>query len=40
VIHGAAPDAVRLDGTEVRATDGRFVLPNAGSGFKAEFGIG
>ncbi|MEA2247270.1 MAG: alpha-glucosidase, partial [Solirubrobacteraceae bacterium] len=40
VIHGAAPDAVRLDGKDVRAIDGRFVLPNAGSGFKAEFGIG
>jgi alpha-glucosidase len=40
VVHGAAPDAVALDGTDVAPTAGRFVLPNAGSGFTAEFDAG
>ena len=36
VVHGAAPSVVRLDGEELDATDGRFVLPNSGSGFLVE----
>jgi alpha-glucosidase len=39
VVHGAAPDAVRLDGADVSAEDGRFVLPNAGSGFTVELDL-
>jgi len=37
VIHGAAPDTVRLDGTELRHSSGRFVVPNAGTPFAIEF---
>jgi alpha-glucosidase len=37
VIHGAAPDTVRLDGAELRNTSGRFVVPNAGTPFALEF---
>jgi len=37
VIHGAAPDTVRLDGTELRPSDGRFVIPNAGTSFTVDF---
>jgi alpha-glucosidase len=40
VVHGAAPGAVRLDGAEVTAQDGRFVLPDAGSGFTVELDAG
>ncbi|MDQ6673675.1 MAG: hypothetical protein M3069_23520 [Chloroflexota bacterium] len=39
VIHGAVPETVRLDGTEVRASGGRFVLPNPGAGFTVDFGL-
>jgi alpha-glucosidase len=39
VVHGAAPQAVRLDGREVTATGGRFVLPNTGVGFTVEFDV-
>ncbi|MCA1648039.1 MAG: alpha-glucosidase, partial [Chloroflexi bacterium] len=39
VIHGAAPDTVRLDGAELRASAGRFVVPNAGTGFTVDFGL-
>jgi alpha-glucosidase len=37
VLHGAAPDAVRVDGTAVDGTDGRFSFANAGTGFTVEF---
>ncbi len=37
VVHGADPAAVLVDGEEIRADDrGRFVIPNAGAGFRAE----
>ncbi len=36
VVHGAAPARVRLDGAEVAAREGRFLLPNAGAGFLVE----
>jgi alpha-glucosidase len=36
VVHGAAPSVVHLDGVEVPATDGRFVLPNAGTPFRVQ----
>jgi alpha-glucosidase len=39
VIHGAAPPIVRLDGIELPASDGRFVLPNAGTSFTLDFAI-
>jgi alpha-glucosidase len=39
VIHGAAPDTVRLDGTDLRSTGGHFTLPNAGTGFALEFAL-
>ena len=39
VVHGAAPATVRLDGEGVAARDGRFVIPNAGTGFTAEFEV-
>src|ERR1700730_2735734 len=39
VIHGASPDTVRLDGTELRRAGGHFVLPNAGSGFTIAFDL-
>jgi alpha-glucosidase len=39
VIHGASPDTVRLDGTEVRATGGYFLLANSGTPFTVEFGL-
>jgi alpha-glucosidase len=39
VVHGAAPAAVRLDGAEVGAADGRFVLPNAGADLLVELGL-
>jgi alpha-glucosidase len=37
VVHGAAPDTLAVDGEELRATDGRFRIPNAGAGFSAVF---
>ena len=39
VIHGAAPDTVRLGETDLRASGQHFVLPNAGRGFVIEFGV-
>jgi alpha-glucosidase len=39
VIHGAAPTTLSLDGEELNASEGRFVIPNRGEGFIAEFGI-
>ena len=39
VVHGAAPDAATVDGEQVRASDGRFVLPNAGAELMAEFDV-
>jgi alpha-glucosidase len=37
VVHGAAPDTVQLDGDPVGPDEGGFLLPNAGTGFAAEF---
>ncbi|HKG52159.1 MAG TPA: TIM-barrel domain-containing protein [Actinomycetales bacterium] len=37
VIHGAAPETVRHDGAELRATGQHFVLSNSGTGFTVEF---
>ena len=37
VIHGATPQAARLDGVEVRATGPAFMLPNAGTRFVLDF---
>jgi alpha-glucosidase len=39
VIHGATPDAVRLDGTELRRADGHLAVPNSGGPFTAEFDL-
>jgi alpha-glucosidase len=39
VIHGAAPGTMRVDGKELAPADGRFVLPNDGDGFTAEFEV-
>jgi alpha-glucosidase len=39
VVHGAAPAAVRLDGTQVGAADGRFVLPDAGADLVVELDL-
>jgi alpha-glucosidase len=49
VVHGASPDAIRLDGREVGRTDSdpatrqregaRFVLPNSGTGFSVDFDV-
>ena len=39
VIHGAAPETVRLGETDLRASGQHFVLPNAGSGFVIEFDV-
>jgi len=39
VVHGAEPASVRLDGDEISAGDGRFLLPNAGTGFTLELAI-
>jgi alpha-glucosidase len=39
VVHGAAPATLLLDGTELDASDGRFVVPNAGERFTAEFEV-
>jgi alpha-glucosidase len=36
-VHGAAPATLRLDGQELTPSEGRFVLPNVGAGFAAEF---
>lgn len=40
VVHGAAPEVVRLDGATVRRSGGRFRLPNSGSGFRVELDLG
>jgi alpha-glucosidase len=39
VIHGAAPDTVRLDGTDLRSAGGHFTLPNAGTPFALDFDL-
>jgi alpha-glucosidase len=39
VVRGAAPDTVRLEGVEIRRTGDRFVLPNSGGAFTAEFDL-
>ena len=39
VLHGAAPEAVVVDGERVAACDGRVVIPNAGTAFTAAFGV-
>jgi alpha-glucosidase len=39
VIHGAMPQTVRLDGTEVQRTGGRFMVPNTGGGFTVAFQV-
>jgi alpha-glucosidase len=39
VIHGAAPDTVRLGEADLRASGKHFVLPNAGRGFALEFDV-
>ena len=36
VVHGAQPDIIQVAGAPVRATDGRFIVPNAGTSFTAE----
>ncbi len=36
VVHGASPRTVRLDGAELGPTDGRYVLPNPGTGFTLD----
>jgi hypothetical protein len=33
VLHGAAPDAGTLDDVTIIGTNGRFEIPNAGTGF-------
>jgi len=40
VVHGAAPDAVELDGSPVAQRGGRFEVPNSGGGFDLRFEIG
>ena len=37
VLHGAAPDTIQVDGSEVSGTDGRFEFFNRGAGFVAAF---
>ena len=39
VVHGAAPDLVRLDGADLAATGQHFVLPGAGTGFRVELAV-
>jgi alpha-glucosidase len=39
LLHGAEPSTVRLDGAEVTAAGGRFVLPNGGTGFELIFSL-
>jgi alpha-glucosidase len=39
IVHGAVPENVILDGEEVGVVDGRFHLPNAGTGFKLEMDL-
>jgi alpha-glucosidase len=39
VLHGAEPSTVQLDGADVHAEDGKFVLPNQGSGFELTFSL-
>ena len=40
VVHGAQPATATLDGNEISGSDGRFLLPNAGTGFTLELAIG
>ncbi len=40
LVHGAAPEEVRLDGIAVPRSGDHFRLPNAGSGFTVEFDVG
>ena len=39
VLHGAEPATVLHDGTELRAEDGRYVIPNRGSGFDLDLSL-
>jgi alpha-glucosidase len=39
VVHGAAPEVVRVDGAEVRAVDVVFALPNTGEPFTVDFDL-
>ncbi|HYP46477.1 MAG TPA: glycoside hydrolase family 31 protein [Propionibacteriaceae bacterium] len=39
VVHGATPDRLRLDGAEVTASDGGFLLSTAAHGFVAELDL-
>jgi alpha-glucosidase len=39
VVHGAAPAAVRVDGRDVEARDGRVAIANAGTAFAVEFDV-
>ena len=39
VIHGATPETVRVDGTELRMADGHFAVPNAGDPVALEFDL-
>jgi alpha-glucosidase len=40
VVHGAEPANASLDGNEISGSNGRFLLPNAGTGFTLELAIG
>ena len=37
VLHGSAPEVVRVDGSDVTGVDGRFEFDNSGAGFTAVF---
>jgi alpha-glucosidase len=39
VLHGAAPDVVRVDGAELGPAGGRVAIPNAGTPFTADFSL-
>ncbi len=39
VVHGSAPTTVRLDGNTQPAENGRFALPNRGTGFELNFSV-
>jgi alpha-glucosidase len=39
VLHGAEPATVLHDGKELHAEDGRFVVPNRGSGFELDLSL-
>jgi alpha-glucosidase len=39
VLHGGAPETIRVDGTDVSPADGRFVVANTGTAFTAELDV-